>query len=476
MTSASTRLPRVLFLHGYTQSGNTLRHKTGALRKALSKHVELVYPTAPISLEPPDSGDVSERARLDQLGNEASEGSFAWWRADEEKQEFTGIDKTMSLLKDVLEKQGPFDGAMGFSQGGGLVGMLAPLLEKQGNPLLDTTHPPLKFAVVFSGFRARFPKYNWIYEPPSTTPTLHVIGRNDPIVTPDRSRTLVDVNTQPQILEHPGSHFVPSGAPQRNAVVDFVVAHTRPRRPLTCIVAATSSTLGIGKNGGLPWRLRKEMAYFAQVTEAVASGRAEGESPRQNVVIMGRKSWESIPPKFRPLKNRINVVVSRDPNFTLDPSDPSIRQARCLTATSIDDALAKVEREYGADDLVGEVYIIGGGQLYSAALDHTDCHRLLLTAIDHDYDCDTTFPIDPRTHTDWHRQPYSQTITALTGLPADQIQEENQVEKDVKWEYQVYERRLPPSESAFAAAAGVKTTDEEDKLHGSIHDNSEHKL
>lgn len=72
---------------------------------------------------------------------------------------------------------------------------------------------------------------------------------------------------------------------------------------MTLIVAATTSN-GIGQSNKLPWRLKGEMAYFARVTS-----RAPPE--KVNAVIMGRKSWEGIPKKFRPLKGRRNVVISR---------------------------------------------------------------------------------------------------------------------------------------------------------------------
>lgn len=80
---------------------------------------------------------------------------------------------------------------------------------------------------------------------------------------------------------------------------------------LTLVVAATL-TNGIGLKGGLPWRMPREMAYFAKVTTSTAgAGRAK------NAVIMGRKSWESIPQKFRPLKDRLNVVISRQIDYDL---------------------------------------------------------------------------------------------------------------------------------------------------------------
>jgi dihydrofolate reductase len=78
---------------------------------------------------------------------------------------------------------------------------------------------------------------------------------------------------------------------------------------LSIIVAATA-TNGIGINGGLPWRLPREMAYFARITSQAPAGQT-------NAVIMGRKTWESIPSKFRPLSNRLNIILSRDEDYTV---------------------------------------------------------------------------------------------------------------------------------------------------------------
>src|ERR1700692_3001843 len=82
-----------------------------------------------------------------------------------------------------------------------------------------------------------------------------------------------------------------------------------PMSRLTLIVAATKSN-GIGQNAHLPWRLPKEMAYFAQVT-------SNAPDRHTNAVIMGRNTWESIPKKFRPLKNRVNIVISRNKDYEL---------------------------------------------------------------------------------------------------------------------------------------------------------------
>jgi dihydrofolate reductase len=78
---------------------------------------------------------------------------------------------------------------------------------------------------------------------------------------------------------------------------------------LTIIVAATKSN-GIGQNAALPWRLSREMKYFAQATTTAPEGQV-------NAVVMGRNTWESIPKKYRPLPRRVNIVTSRNANYAL---------------------------------------------------------------------------------------------------------------------------------------------------------------
>eukprot|EP00401_Gymnodinium_catenatum_P013247 CAMPEP_0117564102 /NCGR_PEP_ID=MMETSP0784-20121206/55852_1 /TAXON_ID=39447 /ORGANISM="" /LENGTH=112 /DNA_ID=CAMNT_0005361799 /DNA_START=28 /DNA_END=363 /DNA_ORIENTATION=+ len=70
------------------------------------------------------------------------------------------------------------------------------------------------------------------------------------------------------------------------------------------VIAASTPKGGIGKDGALPWRLPEDMSHFRRVTTAVAT---EG---KKNAVIMGRRTWESIPEKFRPLADRVNVVLT----------------------------------------------------------------------------------------------------------------------------------------------------------------------
>ena len=88
---------------------------------------------------------------------------------------------------------------------------------------------------------------------------------------------------------------------------------------LTIIVAATLNN-GIGHNGRLPWRLAKEMQYFARVTSNAPEGSV-------NAVLMGRNTWESIPKKFRPLPKRVNVVISSNQQYELCVPMTSVSKA-----------------------------------------------------------------------------------------------------------------------------------------------------
>ncbi|KAL2019660.1 hypothetical protein VTK56DRAFT_9279 [Thermocarpiscus australiensis] len=199
---------------------------------------------------------------------------------------------------------------------------------------------------------------------------------------------------------------------------------------LTLIVAATRD-MGIGRNGTLPWTgLKREMAYFARVTKRVppppsssscmsASASAQKQTRTQkahtqNAVIMGRKTWESIPPRFRPLPGRLNVVVSRSGEVSRsgDGEGVAVTVARSLEEAveylrRVRDGGADAEEDGGEGDLrkeglrerggaglgLGRVFVIGGAQIYRAALGMREARRILLTRVRSEFECDTFFPV-----------------------------------------------------------------------------------
>lgn len=117
---------------------------------------------------------------------------------------------------------------------------------------------------------------------------------------------------------------------------------------------------------------------------------------------MGRKTWDSIPLKFRPLKGRINVVVSRQPGDGIG----DIKGEALIRVGSIEEGLERLQRGDWARKMenqpqledeknhitVGRVFIIGGAQLYNSALAMDCCERILWTRIEREWECDVWFP------------------------------------------------------------------------------------
>lgn len=118
----------------------------------------------------------------------------------------------------------------------------------------------------------------------------------------------------------------------------------------------------IGANRGLPWHLPEDLALFRERTTG-------------STVVMGRRTWESLPERFRPLPGRTNVVLTSDRNWSAEGA---------RRAGSVDDVLA----EHGTRD--DAVWVIGGGEVYAAFLPHAD--RLVVTHVDLRVEGDTWAP------------------------------------------------------------------------------------
>ncbi|KAG9901343.1 Peroxin-3, partial [Aureobasidium melanogenum] len=243
--------------------------------------------------------------------------------------------------------------------------------------------------------------------------------------------------------------------PKTYAMAAAAAATTVP--PLTLIVATTAKN-GIGKNGTLPWpMLKKEMAYFARVTKRVpgaasmpdTSMLAETSSqlsdssevaataniqPAQNVVVMGRKTWESIPPKFRPLPQRTNVVISRSEKLEGVGED-------VVVGDSISSALSTLtaKAKQGQAAPLGRVFVIGGAAIYKQALEMEQAKSILLTRVDGEWDCDTDFPIDVEAEQGWARREKGD-LDEFAGEDVQEAQEEEVKGDKVKYEFRLYER------------------------------------
>lgn len=213
-----------------------------------------------------------------------------------------------------------------------------------------------------------------------------------------------------------------------------------PTPSLTLILAATPS-LGIGKNGGLPWpQLKKEMGYFARVTKRTSTTPSTAGRRKINAVLMGRKTWDSIPPKFRPLKDRLNIVVTRKPEeFKAQLSEAASGAEGPLVCTGIVDALAQLEdaSTLASSDLeIDRVFVIGGASIYTSALELPQTKRVLLTKIRAEYECDTFFSVNLEETTFWKRA----SRRELEEYTGEKIAIEGVEEQGVGFDFCMYEK------------------------------------
>jgi dihydrofolate reductase len=152
----------------------------------------------------------------------------------------------------------------------------------------------------------------------------------------------------------------------RSSTSHFTSGYNRrpmPKPNLTLIAAVAKNGV-IGIDNRLPWRLPADLKHFKALTLG-------------HTVIMGRKTWESLPAGFRPLPGRRNIVVTRNDGYQAEGA---------AIAASLPAAVAAADG--------GEAFVIGGAELYAAALPLAD--RLQLTEIDTIFEGDTFFPaIDP---------------------------------------------------------------------------------
>ena len=142
----------------------------------------------------------------------------------------------------------------------------------------------------------------------------------------------------------------------------------------------------IGHQGDLPWRLKSDMQRFKSLTEADGF----------NAVIMGRKTWDSLPDSFRPLPERINIVMSRDINWTHDEAEVALYHGRAI----------EIAYAEGCD----ECWVIGGAQIYEMFIDRVE--EIHVTTVHTSGSGDVKFP-------DWNRNEWAETVVEKLDADAD---------------------------------------------------------
>jgi len=203
---ATLRKLRILCIHGYRQNAKTFREKLGSFRKLVGKYAELEFVTAPnaIPSENPDEQD-----------------QYGWWfsKADQSFDAHEnstcelGFGESVKLVEDALKKGvggEKYDGVLAFSQGASLAAHLC-LLQQNGN--LGSN---FKFCILVAGFVSRTLKHRELFQALQhsgqaiSIPTLHVFGDTDKVIEKDMSEDMLQFFASPDIIRHPGGHFVPA--------------------------------------------------------------------------------------------------------------------------------------------------------------------------------------------------------------------------------------------------------------------------
>ncbi|XP_065662299.1 dihydrofolate reductase [Hydra vulgaris] len=179
-------------------------------------------------------------------------------------------------------------------------------------------------------------------------------------------------------------------------------------RKVHCI-AAIDSEWGIGLKGKLPWNLPKEYKFFQNITTKVIS---EG---KQNAVIMGKNTWFSIPQQHRPLKNRLNVILSS--SFVKEDYPENV-----LLESSLEAAISRLSDEFYANT-IENIFVIGGPRVYKEAMEKF-CDKIYLTKIEQDYSCDVFYPIFDK--------------NKFKEIDDEEIDKNKQIENGVSYTFHVY--------------------------------------
>eukprot|EP01121_Diplochlamys_sp_Union-15-3_P001513 TRINITY_DN11303_c0_g1_i1.p1 TRINITY_DN11303_c0_g1~~TRINITY_DN11303_c0_g1_i1.p1 ORF type:complete len:223 (-),score=34.02 TRINITY_DN11303_c0_g1_i1:96-764(-) len=202
---------RILCLHGYCQSGEILQKKTGAFRKIL-RDCEFIYITAPNKNE--------------SISSITGEDVYMWWETPENEyfttcSHYVGIDNSLEFIKQVFKTQGPFDGILGFSQGGVFASILCGYLGKSDSGI------SFQFALIFSAFASSVKQFIELYgNIPPTLPTLHAFGsrEKDTIVDPDDSKKLASYfpKDSTTVYEHKGGHYIPTTSESKQVYKNWI--------------------------------------------------------------------------------------------------------------------------------------------------------------------------------------------------------------------------------------------------------------
>lgn len=173
------------------------------------------------------------------------------------------------------------------------------------------------------------------------------------------------------------------------------------------IILALDNENGIGKTGDLAWDLPEDRKYFKNITKSTT------DATKQNAVIMWRKTWDSIPEKFRPFSWRKNYILSRS------HVDGTKHESWALCFSSLENCLEAIKQ----DSLIESIFVVGWAQIYNQVLNDPCLEKAYITRVYDKFHCDVFFD----------------------GLPSWEFREisrsEMQEYKGIEYEFLVYQRK-----------------------------------
>ncbi|OEH79796.1 bifunctional dihydrofolate reductase thymidylate [Cyclospora cayetanensis] len=247
--------------------------------------------------------------------------------------------------------------------------------------------------------------------------------------------------------------------------------------PISIVVAMTANR-GIGFNNDLPWpHISPDFRHFSHLTlftgeqEAATDKTPAGATPKLNAVIMGRRTWESLPPNARPLKGRINIVISSSvtaEDLLTSSAAGSVEAAEDVSSSSnllfvspsLPAALFLLEQKFLHQ--LHHVFIAGGSAVYAAALALDVVSFLYITRIATPFNCDTFFPaFGPPTSPPASPEEASQAVS-LHQQPQQQLEGAGLVRSDSG----LWSSRTDGFETSFRAALALEVFEAKEAARG----------
>lgn len=204
------------------------------------------------------------------------------------------------------------------------------------------------------------------------------------------------------------------------------------------IIVAVGRNREIGYKGNVPWpKLKTDLKFLMEKSTATI------DKAKQNAVIMGRKTWESIPSTRRPLAKRFNVVIT-----SMQKTNPVLSGAHAVFPT-----VTEAVQALSSNPAIESIYILGGAGIYSECMLSLLYNKIYYTDIDGTFDADTFFPlIDPLVY----------TLVSDNSVPQGEV-----CENGVKYHFKVYQRvtgDIRNSTGDIRSSAGGRTIEEVGKM------------